>query len=268
MGLSILLGGLSAWAINRHLNDKTEEIESRLRFDQVNIVVAARDLSPDTIIEEADIATEPFPVQWAPDDAVMVENAEMILGKRLHTEIRAGQPLMRIHFIDEEGHSVSARLAPEHRAMTLSIDTVRGASKLIRAGDRVDLFVSFDYQGKRITAVLLQTVEVLATESSGESVGRSEAKHGASEASITISVTQADAVKLVAAKENGVISAVLSAIESSTTTMRSPAQSSSPVVGDLAELLGLKMIQPVRVIPILYGDRLSSEPEDPSESGQ
>jgi pilus assembly protein CpaB len=257
MAISIALGGVSAWAIDQHLNEKTEEIESRTRLDQLTLLVASKDLARDTIIEEADYVAEQFPVKWAPDDAVTFEQRDFLIGKRLLTDIRAGQPLVHIHLQDPESSGVSTRLEPGLKAVSITVDPSSAASGLIRTGDRVDLFVSLDYQGKRLTVVLLQSVEVLGTGQFSDISTRMENTVSSSDANITLAVSHADAVKVVAAREAGSISAVLSS------SQRPLAESMDRAfVGDLASLLGLPS-QPVsRMVPIMYGDRLTAESDE------
>lgn len=256
MAISIALGGVSAWAIDQHLNEKTEEIESRTRLDQLTLLVASKDLAQDTIIEETDFVAEPFPVKWAPDDAVSFEQREVLIGKRLLTDLRAGQPLIHIHLQDSEALGVSTRLEPGLKAVSVTVDPSSAVSGLIRAGDRVDLFVSFDHQGKRLTVVLLQSVEVLGTGQFSDSNTRLD-NMTSSDANITLAVSHEDAVKVVAAREAGSISAVLSSSQRSLA-----GQGDQAPAGDLASLLGLPS-QPVsRMIPIMYGDRLSVESDE------
>lgn len=254
MLISIALGGVSAWALDQHLKEKTEEIESRTRLDQMPLIVAARDLSRDTVIEEVDYVVEQFPVKWAPDHAFTVEQSDLLVGKRLLTDLRAGQPLMKMHLQDLDAAGVSNRLEPGLKAVSVTVDPSSAASGLIRAGDRVDLFVSLDHQGKRLTAVLLQSVEVLGTGHFDDLNTRTDGPTSASDANITLAVSHEDAVRVIAAREAGSINAVLSS--SQALSVRQAAQSTA---GDLATILGLPT-QPVsRVIPIMYGDRLSTE---------
>lgn len=263
MGISILLGGLSAWAIDRHLHDKEAELEFRTRLDQVTLLVASRDLGPDTILEETDVATHMFPEKWAPDDAVSVEQVDVAIGKRLLTEVRAGQPLMHVHLQEVDAPGVSSRLGPDRQAITITLDAGSTSAGLIREGDRVDLYVSFDHQGKRITAGLLQSVEVLTAGQRSQPYGRSElnqSSHLSNDASMTVAISHQEAVKLVAAREAGSISAILSSSDSSNLK-----PSFRPTSGDLAALLGLNVDLPQRVVPILYGDRLSNEKDYPAE---
>jgi pilus assembly protein CpaB len=253
MVLSIALGCVSAWAIDQHLNEKTQEIESRTRLEQMSLLVAARDLTRDTTIEASDFVTEMFPVKWAPDEAISQDQSEILIGKKLVSDVRAGQPLLHTHLQDIDPPSVSTLLEPELKAVSITVDPSSAASGLIRGGDRVDLFVSLDHQGKRLTIGLLQAVRVLGVGHLSTAHHRTDITSSSTEAHITLAVSHAEAVKLVAAREAGTISAVLSSPINAdqALSLRSSA-------GDLAALLGLPSKPFERVVPIMYGDRLSS----------
>jgi len=255
MVLSIALGCVSAWAIDQHLNEKTQEIESRTRLEQMSLLVAAKDLTRDTTIEASDFVTEMFPVKWAPDDAISQDQGETIIGKKLLSDLRSGQPLLHIHLQALEPPGVSTLLEPELKAVSITVDPSSAASGLIRGGDRVDLFVSLEHQGKRLTIGLLQSVRVLGVGHLSMTNQRSDHTSSSSEAHITLAVSPTEAVKLVAAREAGTISAVLSSPINSEQTR---SLRSSATAGDLAALLGLPSKPFERVVPIMYGDRLSS----------
>ncbi len=259
MVLSIALGGVSAWAIDQHLNDKTQEIESRTRLEQLTLLVAARDLTRETTIEASDVVAEMFPVKWAPDDAIFHDQVDTLIGKKLVSDVRSGQPLLHIHLQDLDPPGVSTLLEPELKAVSITVDPSSAASGLIRGGDRVDLFVSLDHQGKRLTIGLLQSVRVLGVGQLSMAHLRTDSTASSSEAQITLAVSHAEAVKLVAAREAGTISAVLSSASNTEQTLSLRSNTS-----DLAALLGLPSKPVERVVPIMYGDRLSSAstPED------
>ncbi|MFY9137747.1 Flp pilus assembly protein CpaB [Zwartia sp.] len=259
MLISIALGGVSAWALDQHLKEKTEEIESRTRLDQIPLIVASRDLSRDTIIEEADYVVEQFPVKWAPDHALTVEQSDILVGKRLLTDLRAGQPFMQMHLQNLDATGVSNRLEPGLKAVSVTVDPSSAASGLIRAGDRVDLFVSLDHQGKRLTTVLLQSVEVLGTGHFSDLNTRLDDATSVSDANITLAVSHENAVRVIAAREAGSISAVLSSSQSLPVS-----QAGQSTAGDLAAILGLPTPSVSRMIPIMYGDRLSAESDEPA----
>jgi pilus assembly protein CpaB len=221
----------------------------------MSLLVAARDLTRDTTIEASDFVAELFPVKWAPDDAISQDQADSLVGMKLVTDVRSGQPLLHLHLRELDPPGVSTLLEPEFKAVSIAVDPSSAASGLIRAGDRVDLFVSFDHLGKRLTIDLLQSVRVLGVGHLSMSHQRIESTSSSSEAHITLAVSPTEAVKLVAAREAGTISAVLSSLINAEQT-----QSLRSSAGDLATLLGLPSKPFERVVPIMYGDRLSSAP--------
>lgn len=266
MAVSITLGCVSAWMIDQYINEKTGEIESRSRLDQLTLLVATRDLSRDATIDETDFVAEHFPVKFAPDDAITLDQAETLVGKRLLSAVRSGQPLLNIHLREVELPGISTLLGPELKAVSITVDPSSAASGLIRGGDRVDLFVSLDHQGKRLTTVLLRSVQVLGV-GDMSSVNHRTDPASATESNITLAISQADAVKLVAAREAGTISAVLSSTQRPTPDLAKTGDSRASA-SDLAALLGLPN-QPVsRVIPVMYGDRLISEPQHDAQVGE
>lgn len=263
MAISIVLGCISAWAIDQHLSEKTEEIESHSRLDQVSLLVATRDLSRDAVIEDTDFLAEDFPLKWAPDESISYDQSDFVIGKRLLNDVRAGQPLLFIHLKDPEAPGISTQLPPEHKAVSITIDPSSAASGLIKTGDQVDLFVSLDHQGKRVTMALLQGVRVLGIGKLSDASMRVEHAHSSSESNITLAVSHEDAVKLVAARESGVISAVLSSLKRPIDQ-----QSQRSLSGDLHSLLGLSSVSLARAIPIMYGDRLNAGMDAFEEAGQ
>lgn len=257
MAISIVLGFVSAWAIDQHLYEKTAEIESRNSLEQLTLIVASRDLNRDSIIEEHDYVSQLFPAKWAPDDAITLEESATLIGKRLVTNLRAGQPLMNLHLQASDVSGISTRLSAELKAVSITVDPSSAATGLIRGGDKVDLFVSFEHLGKRITVGLLNSVQVLGAGQLFEGNGRMNHSGGSLGANITLAVSHADAVKLVAAREAGSISAVLSSTQDS-----NDVKNENTHTADLATLLGLPKEHVSRTIPIVYGDRLSSSTED------
>ena len=256
MAISIVLGCMSAWAIDQHLHEKTEEIESRTRLDQLTLLVAARDLNRDMILEGTDFVPVLFPVKFAPDEALTHDQSESLIGKRLLSDVRAGQPLLSLYLTELESLSVSTRLDPSLKAISIALDSNSAASGLIQANDRVDLFITLDHQGKRLTVKLLQSVLVLGIGHLASSHDR-QGSLDAAGSNITLAVSDADAVKLVAAREAGTISAVLSGTLQTTGSLEIKNQS-----GDLAQLLGLPIEPVVPNIPVLYGDRLSTSNDE------
>ncbi len=254
MSMSVVFGLLSAWAIERHLQVKTDEIESKSIVPQVTRIVAARDLSRSSILNADDLATHEFPQAWTTADAISVEQAHLLIGKQLNVELKAGQLL---HFANTSEKSLAAlasRLDPGQRAITIPVDQINSLSGMLSPSDIIDLFVTFEHLGKRITSPLLTGVEVLATGSDFSIVDESSSARQTPYATVTLVTSPQEAVKLVAARQSGTLTAVLS---QSTERERSN-QHPALLAGHLAGLLGLDL-PPAQSIPIIYGDRFGGE---------
>lgn len=252
MLISLVFGTIAAFSINQHLVRKTHEIESKSQVPYVKRVVAARDLPRSTVLKMDDLAAQDFPSAWITKDAISLEQAELLIGKQLNVDLKSGQLLHWAITADKTSVALSARLPIGKRAITIPVDQINSLSGLLNPGDLIDLYVSFEHQSKRVTSLLITGVEVLAT---GRDLNLSESGHSISNgyfATVTLATSPGDAVKIVAARQAGTITAVLSQ-EDNASLVNSNIQSPR---GHLAGLLGMEPPASVS-IPVLYGDRIS-----------
>ncbi len=254
IALSIGLGGLSAWAIEQHLSAKEHELEQLSRTERVVRVVAARDLPRGSLINLNDFAKDEFPASWVGADAITLSEVQLVQGKQLNVDLKTGQLLMHVHLTDRAQPALATRLGPDKRAVTIPVDLMSSMSGLLQPGDRVDLFVSFEYKGHRTTAALLQGIEVLATGQQTKMIEEHTSTTDARYSTVTLSASHAEATKLVAARQGGTITAVLS--HETADPLRLGQQMTAT---QLPELLGLETGKPPATIEIIYGDRLANE---------
>ncbi len=258
MLVSVLFGLLSVWAIDRHLQVKTEEIESKARVPKVLRIVAARDLSRGSVLSQDDLASYAFARDWITSDAMSVDQANILMGKQLNVELKAGQLVHLANVSDKSMAALSSRLDAGKRAITIPVDQINSLSGLLSPSDVIDLYVSFEHLGKRMTSPLLTGIEVLAT---GTDLSTNEDGAGArqsSYATVTLVTSPEEAVKLVAARQSGTLTAVLSQSAERGRAILSAA----PQAGHLAGLLGLDK-PPSQAIPIMYGDRFAADEASP-----
>jgi len=252
--LACVCGGAAIWAAQGYLQRQTREIEAMHRVATVERIVAALDLPAGTRLETELLALRAFPADVVPSDSMAATQAASLLGTVLRTPLRAGDMIVAAHTQTAAMHAgFSSRLAQGRRAVTLPVDVVNAVSGLLQPGDLIDLYVSFDHQRRRVTAPLLQGVQVLATGSTTDVPEADAVMPGY--AAITLDVAPEDAVKLVAARQAGTLTAML----------RSPfddASSRKAARGDLAELLGLTHAapSPTRRPVVLYGNRSVRNP--------
>ena len=254
IAVSVGLGCLSAWAIEQHLSAKEIEFQEQTRIEKVVRIVAARDLPRGTRVTLKDFAKDEFPAKWIGTDAIALSEVQLVQGKQLNSDLKAGQLLMHVHLIEPAQPALASRLSPDKRAVTIPVDLMSSMSGLLQPGDRVDLFVSFDYKGRRTTASLLHGVEVLATGQQTKMTGEHNAATELRYSTVTLAASQTEAKKLVAARQGGTITAVLSH-EAADPLMRGHQMTAA----QLPELLGLESAQPQASVEIIYGDRLAKD---------
>jgi pilus assembly protein CpaB len=252
MLVSLVFGSIAAFSINQHLVSKTREIELKSQVPHVKRVVAARDLPRLTILKIDDLASHDFPSAWITQDAISLGQAELLIGKQLNVDLKSGQLLHWAITTDKTSVALSARLPMGKRAITIPVDQINSLSGLLSPGDLIDLYVSFEHQAKRVTSLLITGIEVLAT---GRDLNSSESGHSISDgyfATVTLATSPEDAVKLVAARQTGTITAVLSQADGAL----SPNKNTQLPHGHLAGLLGMDAPASISA-PVLYGDRMS-----------
>ena len=265
LAVSTALGGLAAWAIDQHLDHKTREIERAEQGQQVARVVAARAIESGTILQLSDLAMRDIPLRWVDPDSIAATDVARVVGLQASAPLVAGQPILSAHVAPRSEAALATRLAPGKRAVTIPVDQISSLSGMLSPGDVIDLYVSFDHRGRRLTAPLLSEIQVLATGRQVVSADEIAGARPSEYATVTLETTSAEAVKLVAARQDGAITAVLSTQGVQGENSRS-AGATVRGAGHLAGLLGLEQTGAPAPIPVIYGDRLmpveSVEPSD------
>jgi len=292
--LSLLAGAGAAWFARQHIEQKIQQAQipqqgigadAEADAPPVLRVVAAHDLAAGVVLDAQQVAVRQFPADLVASDSVSPEQyADVLQGQALTSPLRAGDAILGVHVrppvsvtasvptsgsITEAAlEPFSASLAKGRRAVTLPIDEVNSAAGLLAPGDLIDLYVSFEHQHRRITAPLLQGVRVLATGQQTDQKADPGSKTAAQSAdsrlthrgrysTVTLETSPEDAIKLVAARQGGTLTALLRQRGDEVNTPQA-------VRGDLASLLGLSTEQAPpaapRRIAVIYGDQTVSIP--------
>jgi pilus assembly protein CpaB len=243
--VALAAGLAAALTARQYIQGRVQEIEQLSHMPTVTRVVAAYDLSAGTQLQPDYVAVREIPDQWAgsttlsPDDFVSRTNAVLAY------DVKRGDPILSIALTEYKEPSLSQRLKAGRRAITLPVDDMSSQSGMLEPGDLIDLYVSFEYRGKHVTAPLLQGVSILAV---GRQAEPSDGG-GHSFSAVTLDASPEQAVKLVAAREAGTLTAILRH-QSDHQTSRAASR------GDLAGLLGMEEPKPhiSQGIQVLYGD--------------
>jgi pilus assembly protein CpaB len=243
-------GLCAAWAAREHIQDKVQLLEAQARVPTVERVVAAYDLPVGTRLAPEHLALRALPAAHVSSDSVPPERFTELNGTVLRAPLRAGDPILPVHAVAQVQTAFSSHLSAGRRAITMPVDAINSVSGLLQPGDLIDLYVSFEHQRRRMTAPLLQGVLVLATDANTQYVNDAPGHRGGQYATVTLDAAPEDAVKLVAARQSGTITAVLRPPHDDAATQKA-------VRGDLASLLGVNKPLPVapKKATVIYGNQ-------------
>ncbi|AZS78856.1 Flp pilus assembly protein CpaB [Achromobacter spanius] len=257
-GLALMAGLLSAWAVREHVQQRVAALEAEARTPVVERLVAAYDLVAGTRLEEADVAIREIPVQWASSASLEPLALSNLLGGTLMADVAHGEPLLKSHLtFAMPAPALASRLRSGQRALTVAAADLGGLAEMLHAGDSIDIYVTFPHRQKELTVPLLQGMRVLTVGGGADDEG------GASGVgSITLAADPDQAMKFVAARQAGSLTAMLRHRDDEAAVAGS-AQT------DLASLIGLvpePEPEPAPGVAILYGDRMQAQSPVPSDS--
>lgn len=214
---AIAFGVMSIVGARNYIDARLAREKARLQpsHETVEVVVAKRDLKRGDTVGADTMAVRRLPRQYAPGGAVVPERFEAIAGARLLLPMRAGEPLLPTALAPSEPASISARVRPGIRAMTVAVDEVNSLSGLLQPGDRIDLLLSVRPPSAagvvqpEVTRTVLQDVPVLATGRQSRVSAGEDAPAGRPFTAITVEVLPEQAQRLVVAQRSGKLTAVL-----------------------------------------------------------
>lgn len=253
LAVALAAGGLAAWLSQRQIQGRIDAIEAEARAARVAVVVAAIDLEAGQSLAADSAAVREIPAEWAPSGYLAPDRFGAIEGGVLVHPVRAGEPILPLYVEAERPAPLAYRLGEGRRAVTIPVDEISSVSGLLQPGDLIDLYVSFEHRGKRVTMPLLQRMRVLATGRQTESPGAGGESARGAFSTVTLDAAPDDAVKLITARDAGVMTAML---------RRAGDHSPAParVAGGLASMLGLGDAEPpaprrAARAAVIYGDR-------------
>ncbi|WP_033449586.1 Flp pilus assembly protein CpaB [Bordetella bronchiseptica] len=245
---ALVAGSLAAWAAREHIQRRVHDIEQQARVPMVASLVAARDLEAGTPLHDELVAVRDMPQAWLPAGALPPDEAARLDGAVLRAPVKAGEALQAaLLSYPEQTPALTEQLEAGQGAITLPLQELPGLSAAARPGDLVDLYVSFTHRQRQLTMPLLAGSKVLALDPA-------DAQGGAS--TITLRASAREVARLVAARQEGTLTAVLRRAGAPARAFAAP---SAREAGDLPALLGMpRDAEPRAAVPVLYGDRLDA----------
>jgi pilus assembly protein CpaB len=265
LGVALAIGLLAALAARSYLANRVADLEAKARGKNVNVVVAKADLPKGTKLSSANVAVRPVPSDYAHSSSVLPDQFDRVEGQALAFNVKSGEAILWSLMEGKKVPTFSARVDAGRRAITVPVDEINSISGLLEPGDLIDLLVTIDLKGKKITVPLLQSVRVMAT--GQRSVDDPKSGERRLYSTVTLDTDPQQAQNVVVAREAGRLTALL----------RNP-EDKLPLKGmqgDLAALLGAtnspaaaSTTDSVKEVPVIYGGRAGKIPPEALRLGQ
>jgi pilus assembly protein CpaB len=206
--VAILMGGSAAYLTRSWLKDQTRASST---FQPVStIVVAAESLAYGTTMTPDNIVEIPWFSNTLPEGAFAVKDDLLSSGRRVVlSPLKRGEAVLRSKITGPGQRASLASLLDEgKRAVTVSVDDVRGVAGFVLPGDFVDIvLIADDGSTKRqsYSDILLEHVKVLAID---QVASEGEGQPTVAKA-VTVEVTKEQAQKILLGTNIGKLSLIL-----------------------------------------------------------
>ena len=232
--LALGTAAIAAYLVNQFLASQTPppSATTATQTGTQNVLVAARDIMPGTILGPDDIRWEPWPEtlidprfvvqppQVESQATAVTDPQQEFLDRIARRSIMAGEPMSREMVIKQGDSSVTAaNIAPGMRAITINVTPPQGVAGLILPNDRVDVIMNIGVRD--ITGivgwkdvVLRYTAETIMKDVRVVAINQKLAhdpKEGVAEPGnlVTLEVKPEDAERLMVTQQLGTLSLTL-----------------------------------------------------------
>ncbi len=178
------------------------------------VVVASQDIAEMETIDESKLDYVDQPVDFIQPDAI--SEPEGAVGQVAAVPIKKGEQLLQTKLLLPGAETgLSMEISPGKRGIALPVDDIRGVTRLLKPGDRIDIIAALDYgkgqDARREVRTILQDVVVLATglnvvnkiprrfelDGNGKTVNRINLSANTNFSTITVEAKPEDAQQLV-----------------------------------------------------------------------
>jgi len=225
--IGLALGLLTAFLVHTYIQQREAQLRRELLRgrEPTPVLVAAQDIAAGARIEPAMVATATQPADGIQPHALT--QPAQAAGKVAVVPIYKGEQILNSKL--ERPHTsqtLSMKLSPGKRAITINIDPITGVGGFIRPGDFVDVLGLFqlptpDGRQAGVTVTLLQRVPVLAA---GAATDGGPAGGGGRTDTVTLALSPQEAELVLFARAQGQLQLALRS------------QADSQVVTDLAPM--------------------------------
>jgi pilus assembly protein CpaB len=261
LGAAVLVGLLAAWAASSYLNNRVADLEHQARGNNVSVVVAKTDLPRGSRLDTSNLAVRAIPQTYAHSGSVMPDQFERIEGQNLAFPVKAGETIMWSLLEGKKAPTFSTRVEIGRRALTLPVDEINSISGMLEPGDLIDLLVTKETQGRKVTSPMLQSVRIMATGQRAVDDPKSGEKRMYN--TVTLDTTPQEALNLIDARESGRVTAILRNPEDQTLPQQQLFTSYN-----LKPKASPGLVSNPKQVPVLYGGRSGKIPLEGLQLGQ
>lgn len=199
--------------------ERLKESMAQQRQAGVQVVVPVRDIEAGTSLSSGVFAMREIPPDLVYDDMVRAEDFAALEASQTIKPVLRGRPLRRADVEALRGRDFSDRLAPGQRAVTLEIDTINSTAKMVKPGDRIDLYWTgtprvVNSEGAtreepRMIRLMLSNVLVLAVgqdvrpRDAGEALDDQDGRRRTEYDTVTVQIAVEDAPRVALAQRIG-----------------------------------------------------------------
>lgn len=249
-----MFGVGAGYGVHYYIAERIASLEAdSTPVETVKQVVANQDMPRGARLTADTVSVRPIPKEWAYAEALTPDQLSRFENAALDVPARRGQPILWAQLASQGPRSLSDRIEPGRRAVTVPVDDISSVSGLVTPGDRIDLLVSIKRNTQTTLMPLLQRALVLATGTRTDArPAQDSAPDMRSYNTMTLDVSPDDARRIFAAREIGRLTAVLRTPtdEDDIPMPKEDAQSILGLVPSLQRRLGVQVI---------YADRLSKD---------
>lgn len=154
--LSLLIAGIAVFMVMSYIEGEEAKLTERFGNERA-VVVASKDIQAYELIDDTKVTIVNVPNAFLAPKAIT--NKEEILNTIATVPIIKGEQITkpRVTYPNVKT-GLSRQVTPGKRAVSIRISDHKGASRLIKPGDRVDVIYKIDFAGGQKDKVIIKTV--------------------------------------------------------------------------------------------------------------
>ena len=196
------------------------------------VIVAIQDIPGMTTITASMVKPVTVPAEVVQSGSI--RDLSGVVGSVTRIPIIAGDQITdRRLAVDGKMPGFVGSIPRDKRAITVAVSDITGVSGFVKAGDYVDLFVTFDKEaaGKNVTSLVLQNTLVLAANKNDTMEADRDKKNSEKMTAVTLAVAPDEALRLALVSETAKIHLALRPVHPLTLTAARNQITSADIVG-------------------------------------